>query len=104
MVNPAPGSAPIARERTLALRVPLEWTLDSLCPVVGPCTKMGHPIWQMSAAQFKGELRRVGMSKRRLAMVFHVSRSTVYRWATGEVEIPGPVAVLMRTLPKGWKP
>jgi DNA-binding transcriptional regulator YiaG len=58
----------------------------------------------MSAAQFKAELRRIGLSKRRLAVVLHVSRSTVYRWANGEVEIPGPVAVLMRMLPKRWKP
>ena len=65
---------------------------------------MGRPIWQMSAAQFKEELRRVGLSKRRLAVVLHVSRSSVYRWATGEVVIPGPVAVLMRLLPKRWKP
>jgi DNA-binding transcriptional regulator YiaG len=65
---------------------------------------VGHPLWQMSPAQFKTELRRVGLSKRRLAGVLHVSRSTVYRWANGEVEIPGPVAVLMRMLPKRWKP
>jgi DNA-binding transcriptional regulator YiaG len=65
---------------------------------------MGQPRWQMSSAQFRGELRRVGLSKRRLAVVLNVSRSSVYRWATGEVEIPGPVAVLMRLLPKGWKP
>jgi DNA-binding transcriptional regulator YiaG len=64
----------------------------------------GRPAWPMSAEQFKRELRRVGTSKRALARVLHVSRSTVYRWATGEVEIPGPVAVLMRMLPKRWKP
>jgi DNA-binding transcriptional regulator YiaG len=58
----------------------------------------------MSSAQFKVELKRIGMSKRRLAGALNVSRSSVYRWATGDVEIPGPVAILMRLLPKGWKP
>ena len=93
-----------AFDTNLVLRESTGMGLDSPCPVMGLCPTMGQPRWQMSSAQFKVELKRIGMSKRRLAGALNVSRSSVYRWATGEVEIPGPVAILMRLLPKGWKP
>ena len=51
----------------------------------------------MNSKQFLAALKRLGWSQRRAAVELDVDKSTIYRWAHGKREIPGPVGVALRT-------
>lgn len=61
-------------------------------------TKKKPPVVVMKAAAFRRLRIRLGVSQAKLAETMGVSPNTVYRWEAGSVEVPPPVAVLMRLL------
>lgn len=61
-------------------------------------TKKKPPVAPMNGATFRRLRTRLALSQAKLAETMGVSPNTVYRWEAGSVEIPPPVAVLMRLL------
>jgi len=61
-------------------------------------TKKKPPVAPMNSATFRRLRTRLALSQAKLAETMGVSPNTVYRWEAGSVEIPPPVAVLMRLL------
>ena len=49
----------------------------------------------MTPAQFRTALKRLRLSRGQLAKLLRVNVRTVYRWASGESELPETVALLM---------
>lgn len=61
-------------------------------------TKRKAPVAPMNGATFRRLRTRLALSQAKLAETMGVSPNTVYRWEAGLVEVPPPVAVLMRLL------
>lgn len=61
-------------------------------------TKKKPAVTPMDGATFRRLRLRLGVSQAGLAATMGVSPNTVYRWEAGMVEIPPPVAVLIRLL------
>ena len=52
----------------------------------------------MTATQFRKALNRLGVNQTQMAKALRVTPRTVRNWVAGNVEIPGPVEVLL----EGW--
>ena len=52
-------------------------------------------VSQMTPQQFREARRELGLSQIKLAKALQVTERTVRRYEYGEVEIPGPVEVLI---------
>lgn len=61
-------------------------------------TKKKPPVAPMNGATFRRLRTRLALSQAKLAATMGVSPNTVYRWEAGSVEVPPPVAVLLRLL------
>ncbi len=61
-------------------------------------TKRKPPVAAMNGATFRRLRTRLALSQAKLAATMGVSPNTVYRWEAGSVEVPPPVAVLLRLL------
>ena len=49
----------------------------------------------ITAKQFTGALDQLGWSKADAALYLNVNLGTIYRWATGDRDVPGPVVVVL---------
>lgn len=66
-------------------------------------TKKKPPVAPMDGATFRRLRGRLELSQAKLAEAMGVSPNTVYRWEAGMVEVPPPVAVLIRLLVENSK-
>lgn len=49
----------------------------------------------MTDAQFRGALKRLKLSRGKLAKLLGINVRTVYRWASGESDVPEGIALLL---------
>lgn len=54
--------------------------------------------YRMGPDELKACLKQLGWTQEKLANTFHVSRSTVKKWAQGRTKIPGPAIVLLKLM------
>lgn len=55
----------------------------------------------MTATQFRAALARLELSQLGAARLFGVGERTPRRWASGEADVPPPVAILLRLMLAG---
>ncbi|MDQ6733046.1 MAG: helix-turn-helix domain-containing protein [Nitrospirota bacterium] len=54
--------------------------------------------YRMTATELKACLKQLDWTQKKLANAFHVSQSTVKKWAQGRAKIPGPAIVLIKLM------
>jgi len=64
-------------------------------PVMARCPCANQIVTAMTSAQLRAALKGLRLSRRQCAKRLRVNVRTVYRWASGESEVPETVALLM---------
>lgn len=72
-------------------------------PVMARCPSPNLDCQAMTAAEFRAALKALRLSRGQLAKRLRVNVRTVYRWASGDSEVPETLALLMNCWRREWR-